>query len=223
MFPGISTAPSLLVSESRDNVDTHPKASQDKEKAAAVKEMLNQLRNGSTPHDDSEETPTDQKLNQMNYLDFLKLRRAMVRLNLLAKDKKLDVFLHAHVLGMAGALNLYLNSRLSYSWCETSIITAKAHGAYCALYPQWIHQFLVNGKLPHHSYAGTQSTILEDEDISLQIQMELAEHSKTSYIKACDVVKVVAGSRVQQMLTDARITKQSISEKTGCMWLKRFK
>ena len=61
-----------------------------------VKEVLNQLRNGSIPHDNTEETPTDCKLNQMNYLDFLMLRKAMVQLNLLAKDKKLNALPHAN-------------------------------------------------------------------------------------------------------------------------------
>lgn len=190
--------------------------------AKVVEEMLRDLREGKTPQDNTEETATDRLLDQMSYQDFPCLRKAMAKLNVLIKDKKLDIFLRAQLTGMAATLNLYLDSQLSCTWRQASMIVAKSqgHGAYRArCIREWIHQFLHHDKLPIHCYSGTKSSILQDEDISLEIQIELAERSKAAYIKAQDVVEVVSGPRVQKMLADAGILKRSISEPTAREWL----
>ena len=61
------------------------------EQHARVQQLLDDLRKGQKPHDDSEQTQMDQNLDQMNYQDFLALRRAKAALTVKAKDKKLDV------------------------------------------------------------------------------------------------------------------------------------
>ena len=71
---------------------------------------------------------------------------------------------------------------------------------------QWIHQFINSGKLPLHQYKGSHSRILEDEDISLEIQLKLAEHPKDNFIKALDV-EVVASKEIQEQLAAAGIEK----------------
>ena len=61
------------------------------EQHACVQQLLDDLREGQKPHDDSEQTQMDQTLDHMNYQDFPALRRAKAALTVKAKDKKLDV------------------------------------------------------------------------------------------------------------------------------------
>jgi hypothetical protein len=96
---------------------------------------------------------------------------------------------------MAGVLTLYLDPEVSYTWKESSLMVAKLQGhgpSYAEELWRWIHQFLSFRKLPKHSYKGQRSTILEDKDIALEIQLKLAEHKKDQYIWALDVVEIVA-------------------------------
>src|ERR1700723_4127610 len=103
---------------------------------------------------------------------------------------------------MAGTLNLYLDSAMSYSWRQASLIASKSqgHGIYHArTIRQWIYRFINHGKLPLHRYKGTHSSILEDEDITMEIQLKLAEQAKNTF-KALDVVEIVAGAEIQERL-----------------------
>jgi hypothetical protein len=99
-----------------------------------LKELLEEMQDGRALADPSPETSTDRALNQLNYKDFPALRRATASLSVKSKDKKLDVFFRAQIAAMVGILNLYLDSRLSYTWRETSMIVAKSqgHGSYRA-------------------------------------------------------------------------------------------
>ncbi|KAJ7589230.1 hypothetical protein C8J56DRAFT_1048857 [Mycena floridula] len=173
-----------------------------------------------------EDTSVEKSLNQFNYRDFEKLRRAKAALSVKAKDKKLDVVLHACITAMVGTLNLYLDSELSYIWREASSIVARAQGhspSHARMIQQWIHQYLSHQKLPLHSYCGSHSSILQDKDISLQIQLRLSECAKDGYIKSLDVVEIVASQEIQKLLEEAGITKRKISECTGREWLRQFK
>jgi hypothetical protein len=60
--------------------------------------------------------------------DFLALQKALNDLNLKSKDKRLDVFFHARITAMVGTLNLYLDSNLSYTWQQASMIVARTQG-----------------------------------------------------------------------------------------------
>jgi len=62
---------------------------------------------------------------------------------------------------------------------------------------------------------GTHSSILEDEDISLAIQLQLAKCAKDQYIKALDVVEIVASQEIQEQLITAGIETHKISECSG--------
>jgi hypothetical protein len=192
---------------------------------AVVHKMLEDLRNGKRPEDNTEETDIDRVLNQMNYKNFPLLRRALATLNMKAKDKRVDVVFRSRVTAMAGALALYLDAEVSYTWKQSSLVVAKlqGHGAsYARVIRRWIHQFLNSGKLPQHGYRGQKSTILEDEDIALEIQLKLAERAKDRYIRALDVVEIVATEQVQEQLEAAGIQHRQISERTARQWLKRF-
>ncbi|KAJ6536528.1 hypothetical protein DFH09DRAFT_1091283 [Mycena vulgaris] len=103
--------------------------------------------------DPSPESGVDRALNQLNYTHFPALRRAVASLTVKSKDKNLDVFFRARITAMMGALNLYLDAELSYSWREASMIVSKSqgHSSYRARsIRSWIHTFLTSKKLPLH-------------------------------------------------------------------------
>ena len=143
-----------------------------------------------------------------------------------SKDVKIDVTFRARITAMVGTLNLYLDPEMSYTWRQASVVVAKLQGKgvrHAQTIRQWIHQFINHGKLPVHHYKGSHSTILEDEDIALEIQLKLAEHAKDKYIKALDVVEIVASQEIQERLKTSGIEKQQISERTARRWLRKFK
>lgn len=90
--------------------------------------MLQQLREGRHPRDDSPEIICDQVLNGLCYKDFPHLCCTKVKLTLKAKDKKLDIFFCSRITAMVATLNFYLDVELSYSWREFSVLAAKAMG-----------------------------------------------------------------------------------------------
>jgi hypothetical protein len=81
-----------------------------------VEELLQQLREGQCPHDNSPETTTDEILNALSHKDFPALCHAQAKLTVKAKDKKLDVFFRSCITAMVATLNFYLDAKLSYSW-----------------------------------------------------------------------------------------------------------
>ena len=87
---------------------------------------------------------------------------------------------------------------------------------------KWILDFVQEGTLPLHFYCG-QQTILEDEGILQEIQEQLTEKAKSSFIKAQDVCEIVASVRVQMKLTQLGIDKPSISLSTAHRWLAKLK
>ena len=97
-------------------------------------QMLQDLQDGKTPHDWSEETSTDRALNQLNYKNFPALHQALAKLTVKGQDKKIDVLLHARITAMFGTLNLYLDPKVSYSWRQASLVVSRSqsHGGYHA-------------------------------------------------------------------------------------------
>ncbi|KAJ6553649.1 hypothetical protein B0H10DRAFT_2241965 [Mycena sp. CBHHK59/15] len=152
---------------------------------------------------------------ELNYTDFPALRRAVAVLTVKSKDKKLDVFFRARITAMVGALNLYLDSELSYSWREGSMIVSKSqgHGSYRARsIHSWIHAFLTSKKLPHHRYGQYHSSILNDEDFADSIKLHLQSLSaKDGHFTAQALVDFVSSPDMQTKLEEAGIRKHSIS------------
>ena len=70
------------------------------------------------------------------------------------------------------------------------MIVAKAEGNgsrhACSIRTQTL-DFVREGKLPLDSYGYSQETVLDDEDISQEIQDELWKKSKAGYVKAQDI------------------------------------
>ncbi|KAJ7773743.1 hypothetical protein DFH07DRAFT_767684 [Mycena maculata] len=91
-----------------------------------LKELLEAIQDGSHILDPTPETATECSLNQLNYKDFPALHRATASLSVKSKDKKLDVFFKAQITAMVGTLSLYLDSELSYTWQEASMIVARS-------------------------------------------------------------------------------------------------
>jgi uncharacterized protein (DUF1499 family) len=67
-------------------------------------------------------------LNGLNYKDFPALHHAKAKLDVKAKDTKLDITFRSRIASMVDTLNLYLDPELSYTWREASIIVAKSLG-----------------------------------------------------------------------------------------------
>jgi hypothetical protein len=193
------------------------------EKDEQIQKMLEDIRNGQPPCDDSPETFTDSVLNAMDYKDFPALHHACTKIAVSSKDKKLDVVFHSHITAMLDALNLYLDLELSYGWCEASFVASKSLGQginhACNIWT-WIHQFLHNEKLPLHQYGQYHSSILEDEDFAQDIQLHLSEvQQQEGHIQSQDIVDYVATLKVQERLgAKAKV----ISKQTARQWLRKL-
>jgi hypothetical protein len=126
---------------------------------------------------------------------------------------------------MTGVLNLFLDPGLLYTWREASMVVAKAqgHGSTRARSIRtWVLDFVREGKLPLHSYGYTRQTALEDGEVLQEIQQELSEKSKVSFIKAQDICDIVAGEKLQGLFFRLGIDKPSISLSTAQRWLAKM-
>ena len=156
-----------------------------------------------------------------NWRDLVALSRARKELTREVKNKRIDVIVCARITSMVASLNLYLDPNLRYGWREASTLAAKTSGhgqSRARRIRRWIHQYLINHKLPLHRYGRIHSSTLKDEDFTNGLQLHLLEIThKDKYIRAQDIVDYVALDKVQQCL-GAR--KGTISLRTGQRWLK---
>ncbi|KAI0070612.1 hypothetical protein K474DRAFT_1687385 [Panus rudis PR-1116 ss-1] len=99
---------------------------------------------------------------------------------------------------MVGTLNLYLDSDLSYTWRQASLLTAKSFGRsgkYARSIQTWIHTYLNHHELPLNKYAHPHASPLDDEDICEAIQMHLMQIVKEKkYIRALDIVNFISST-----------------------------
>ncbi len=156
-----------------------------------------------------------------NWRDLVALSRARKELTRELKNKRIDVIVRARITSMVASLNLYLDPNLRYGWREASTLAAKTSGhgqSRARRIRRWIHQYLINHKLPLHCYGRIHSSTLKDEDFTNGLQLHLLEITHNDkYIRAQDIVNYVALDEVQQRL-GAR--KGTISLRTGQRWLK---
>ena len=180
---------------------------------AQVEELLCNLR------DNSPEDATDRALNQYNYTQFSKLHQARDELTVKSKDKVIDVTFRARISAMVSTLNLYLDTDLSYTWRQSSMLAAKASGCNGTKYGRtirdWLHQYLRTKKLPLHRHGGGRTSVLHDEDLRSEIQLRMMEESKKGYITAKDLVGSLS---MQEKLPE----KLTISERTAQRWLHKM-
>ncbi|KAJ6599865.1 hypothetical protein DFH09DRAFT_1303227 [Mycena vulgaris] len=127
---------------------------------------------------------------------------------------------------MMGALNLYLDAELSYSWREASMIVSKSqgHSSYRARsIRSWIHAFLTSKKLPLHRYGQYHSSILSEKDFADSIKLYLQSLSaKDGHFTAQNLVDYVASPEMQTKLDEAGLRKRSITTQTARRWLKQL-
>jgi len=139
-----------------------------------------------------------------------------------SKDKKIDILFHVRIVSMVGVLNLFLNLELKYNWRKASLISSKAQGKginHARRIRKWILKYLWDDELPLHRLGQARWTPLEDEDITQDIKLKLAERAKGRYMKASNVVDVVTSPEFQAVLKQKGFSKTSISECTAWCWL----
>ncbi|KAG6871717.1 hypothetical protein C0992_010438, partial [Termitomyces sp. T32_za158] len=182
-----------------------------------VEKLLQELRDGKLPTDDTGPSIIDDELNLMNYKDFPALQRACAALMIKSKDKKLDVVFRARITAMVGVLNLYLHPELSYTWHEASMIVSRSEGKgtnHARNLQAWIHQFIQDETLPMHHYGRFRTSILQDEDFTSAINLHLQGIAKNGYFKAQDIVDFIATPEMQEKLHKfgAKKKQKSVSE-----------
>jgi hypothetical protein len=182
--------------------------------------MLEDLRHGNVPDDNSPPTPADTALDLLH--DHKALHAAQEQLMAKSKSKDLDAVLRGRILAMIGVLNVFLDEELGYTWTKASVIVAKSQGygiTWARSIRQWVLTFLSTHKLPVNQYGWSRSSVLEDEDISQAIQFALGERGKSGVISATDLVDIIASLEMQERFWQAGINKPSISERTAHRWL----
>jgi hypothetical protein len=190
----------------------------------AIQVLLDSLCHSHALVDESPPTSADSALDLLcNHAALLK---ALERLRLQSQDKTLDVIFWACISAMVGVLNLFLDLDLQYTWREASMIVTKAQGHgtmhVCSIWT-WVLNSVQEGRLPFHLYGYTCQTVLEDKDVLQQIQEDLSEKSKASFINAQDVCDIVASEKIQDLFLWLGIHKPSISISTAHRWLAKLK
>jgi hypothetical protein len=152
-----------------------------------------------------------------------KLREASTELTKASKRCDLDVAVRTRIAAMIGLLEIYTDKNLGYSWREASELVAKTqrrgtHHARCIR--EWVLDFLNQGDLPLHQLNWKRSTILDDKDIAEDIKARMME--KGGFLKAEDVVEIVASPEIQVIFARKGITKATISTKTALRWLEKL-
>jgi hypothetical protein len=186
---------------------------------AALKEICR----SHVPTDIGPLTRADKALDV--WKDRERLQSACVALSAMSKNTNFDVILRARLTGMVGVLNLYLDPVLRYTWRSASVMVSKIEGKgvnHARMLRQWILEFVRSEKLPQPNYSHSHWTVLDDEDISQFLQLQIMAHTKGHYLTASSIVKVVASEEVQEKFSRLGITKPTISEHTARRWLQKL-
>ena len=163
---------------------------------------------------------TSQILNDQH-----KLWEASTQLAKEAKKGDLDVIVWAHVATMIGLLNIYTDDNLGYSWIRSSEIIARTQGhgtSHTRCICEWAVEFLEWGHLPLHQLNQKWGTLVDDEDIAQEIKTWMMEKARGSFLKAQDVVEIVASPDMQAIFSQKGITKPTISIKMALCWLDKL-
>ena len=157
--------------------------------------------------------------------DQSKLWEASMQLTKEAKRHDLDVIVRACVAAIIGLLNIHTDKNSKYSWMEASEVVAKMQGhgmthAQCIC--KWAIGFLKWGDLPFHQLNRKQGTIIDDKDVAEEIKTCMAEKAGGSFLKAQDIVEIVASPKMQEIFALKGISKPSISIKTALRWLEKL-
>ena len=154
-----------------------------------------------------------------------KLLEASVQLTKEVKKGDLDVIVQARVAAMVGLLNIFTDEKLKYSWTQASEIIARTlrHGTNHACHVrEWVMAFLRWRDLPLHQLKWKRRIIIDDEDIAEEIKIKLKGKEREGFLKAEDVVDVVASLEMQAIFAQKGNSKATISVKTALRWLEKM-
>jgi hypothetical protein len=154
--------------------------------------------------------------------DDSRLQEASAQLTKEGKQRDHDVIVRTRIAEMIGLLNLYTDKKMKYTWKSASEVVAKMQGRgtnHARRIREWTVGFLKEGDLPLHQLNWTRPTLLDDEDIAEEIKSRMAEKVGSGFIKAEDVVEIVASPKMQAIFAQKGISKASISVKTAHRWL----
>jgi hypothetical protein len=157
--------------------------------------------------------------------DHPKLQRAGTQLTKVVKQDDLDVIIRARVTAMIGLLNIYMDKKLGYSWRRASEIVARTQGRgtnRARRIREWVMDFLRWRDLPLHQLNRKRGTILDDEDVAQVIRSRMVEIARGGFLKAEDVMEIVASPHMQGIFAQKGISKSSISIKTALRWLDKL-
>ena len=76
--------------------------------------------------------------------------------------------------------------------------------------------------LPLHCLGQAQWTVLRNEDITSEIKLRMVEKSKQGFMRAKDVVDLVASPAMQKIFSEKGISKALILKKTATCWLQKL-
>jgi hypothetical protein len=82
--------------------------------------------------------------------------------------------------------------------------------------------FLQNRALLLHCLCQAQSTVLRNEDITGEIKTQIIEKAKKGFVKAENVIDLIASPEIQKIFSEKGICKVSISKKTATCWLQKL-
>lgn len=155
-----------------------------------------------------------------------KLRAACTKLTLEVNNKEFDLVTQRRIQEMLGLLNLYLDGGLHLSWRKTSILISTSQGEGKVAHARRIRErtvrFLQTEVLPIHRLVQARWTVLSDEDIASEIKSRVVEKSTKGFVKAEDVVDLVASPEMQVIFAEKGISKPSISKRTAARWLQKL-
>jgi hypothetical protein len=157
--------------------------------------------------------------------DCPNLHTACAKLTVEVGNKVLDFVTCCQIQAMLGLLNLYLDEGLLLSWRKTSMVISKAqrHGdAHTRCICKWTVEFLQCRTLPLHHLGQAHWTVLSDEDIASEIKLQMVKKSKKGFLKAEDLIDLVATPEIQKIFSGKGICKKSISKKTDTHWLQKL-
>jgi hypothetical protein len=157
--------------------------------------------------------------------DLQKLRSASAMLTVELGNKECDLITRRRIQGMLGLLNLYLDEGLKLGWRKSSAIVSKTQGhgdTHARCIREWTLRFLESSALPFHRLGQAQWTVLRNEDIASEIKVRMTERAKDGFVKAEDIVDLVASPEMQKTFAEKGICKASISKSTAICWLKHL-
>ena len=150
------------------------------------------------------------------------LRQSKAALEVKHKKNDLDLFFRAQITNMIALINLFLDPQLDFGWIESSELAAKAAGRginHARNLCRWVVDYMQHGNLPLNNYGQLNTSILGDEDLAQQIHLHLLGIAKDGYVRAQDVVDLMATPDMKSYLG----IKTGITVCTAQRWLNAMK